>query len=59
MTPITWPRRFATASGSVIRFVSLIRMSGAMKSFQAARKANSPTVISPGFTAGSSTATAR
>jgi hypothetical protein len=30
----------------------LIRMSGAMKSFQAARKANSPTVTMPGRTAG-------
>jgi hypothetical protein len=45
----------ATASGSVIRLVSLMRMRGAMKSFHAVRNANSPTVMSPGLTAGSST----
>src|SRR3954451_6941948 len=43
------------ASGNVMRAESLMRMSGAMKSFHAARKANSPTVMRPGFTAGTST----
>src|SRR5665647_2744031 len=42
----------ATASGSGTLSASLMRISGAMKSFQAARKANRPTVIRPGFTAG-------
>src|SRR5690242_18670346 len=55
MTPCTWTRRFETARGSVSLLESLIRISGAKKSFQADRNANSPTVISPGLTAGSST----
>ena len=55
MTPIVWPRRFATANGSVIFDWSLMRIRGAMKSFHAVRKANRPTVIRPGLTAGSST----
>jgi len=37
-----------TATGSVNFEPSLSRISGAKKSFHAARKANSPTVISPG-----------
>src|SRR4051794_22396873 len=55
MTPWTWTRRFETASGNVILFVSLMRISGAKKSFQAARNANNPTVIKPERTAGRST----
>src|SRR5690349_10060842 len=43
------------ASGRVALSELLMRISGAMKSFQAARNANSPTVMSPGLTEGSST----
>ena len=51
MNDVCW-RRVAIASGSGDFLSSLIRISGAMKSFQAARNANSPTVIIPGRTAG-------
>src|ERR1700730_1514524 len=52
MAPIVCCRRLATASGRVCFVLSVSRMRGAKKSLHAARKANRPTVMSPGRTEG-------